>query len=96
MPHGDVWRHGGIGGTFTTKRLADSSDERTQMTAQKNEWEYTGRIMDGVYSQCLHTPCSTTMYALDGSAPLCPKCQPEEWAALVAAVEKEKSVHCTG
>ena len=44
-----------------------------------SEWKNKG-VCDDMYYIKVHVPCGTEMMVLMGFVPLCPKCQPEEWA----------------
>jgi len=39
-----------------------------------------GAGTDEVYYKHRHTPCGTDIEFMQGYEPICPKCQPEEWA----------------
>lgn len=53
------------------------------MEFNSDEWETRGFIDDFYYVE-FHKPCGTTVQVGQGHVPICPKCQPEEWAAMKA------------
>jgi hypothetical protein len=57
--------------------------------AKAREWEELG-MCDGVYYIQRHVPCGTTVHILMGTAIVCPKCQPEEWAIERAREQGKK------
>lgn len=46
---------------------------------QIDERERDGRMCDD-YFPYVHKPCGRKIWVLIGFWPICPKCQPEEWA----------------
>ena len=50
------------------------------------DWEHLetlGAGTDDVRGRYRHKPCGRVIAVLQGCCPICPKCQPEEWAATL-------------